>query len=275
MKYTIGNLTLNVEEQGTGEPSLLFLHYWGGSLRTWNKVVERLQSSFRCIAYDMRGWGQSDAPENGYSISDLADEAASLIRVLGLTRFVLVGHSMGGKVAQLLASRRPAGLEGVVLVAPATPTPTRFSEEMREGQIHAYDSRETVLQAVQFLSARSPAPDVLEQIVEDSLRGSPQAKRAWPTSAILEDISKEVPNIAVHTLVVAGELDRLDSVEQHRREVLGRIPGAAMEIVNGSGHLVPIDEPDQLASAIARFVTRLNGTQLSGWDQAAKHPQST
>lgn len=257
MKQLVGNISLFVEEKGAGHPSLVFLHYWGGTHRTWNKVVANLAGFYHTVTYDMRGWGQSEAAENSYSIPELADEAASLIAQLGLKKYVLIGHSMGGKVAQLLASRRPEGLVGLILVAPATPTPTHFPEEALQQQLHAYDNRETVLQTIAFLSARTPAPEIVEQIVEDSLSGVPDAKLAWPTSAIREDISAEVPHIAVPTLVLAGEHDRLDSVEQHRREILSRIPNSRLEIIPGSGHLIPIDEPSALARAIHTFVAQL------------------
>jgi 3-oxoadipate enol-lactonase len=205
----------------------------------------------------MRGWGESEAAEDGYSIAALADEATALIKHLELGRYVLIGHSMGGKVAQLMASRRPQGLLGLILVAPATPTPTVLPEEARQQQIHAYDNRETVLQAIAFLSAGNSDPETVEQIVEDSLSGTPEAKLAWPTSAMLEDISSEISKIAVPTLVLAGEHDRLDSVEQHRREVVSKISGARLEIISNSGHLLPIDEPVQTARAIDRFVRHL------------------
>src|SRR5437868_3501576 len=110
MRHLVQNISLYVEERGEGDPSIVFLHYWGGTHRTWNKVVAELAGSHHTITYDMRGWGQSDPAESGYSMGTLADEAASLIEHLALKKYVLVGHSMGGKVAQLLASRRPAGL---------------------------------------------------------------------------------------------------------------------------------------------------------------------
>jgi 3-oxoadipate enol-lactonase len=109
MKVRAGNISLEVEEQGTGEPALVFLHYWGGSRRTWTKVMDGLKNNYRCVAYDQRGWGGSDAPAEGYALADLAEDALSLIAAMGLRRYVLVGHSMGGKVAQLVASRRGAG----------------------------------------------------------------------------------------------------------------------------------------------------------------------
>lgn len=257
MIYTIGGLSIHLEDQGVGELALVFLHYWGGTSRTWSRVIDSLKGDFRCIAYDQRGWGKSDKPSEGYALSDLADEAQSLIKAKGLTKYVLVGHSMGGKISQLLASRRPAGLVALILVAPAPPTPVHFPDAAREQQIHAYDNRETALQAIGFLTARLPASEIIEQIVEDSLGGSNEAKLAWPTAAILEDISSRVGNISVPTLILAGENDMVDSIEQHRGEVVPRIPNARLEVIRKSGHLSPIDEPEQLAVVIREFLSAL------------------
>jgi pimeloyl-ACP methyl ester carboxylesterase len=95
----------------SSEPALVFLHYWGGTSRTWRKVTAELEKQFKTVAYDARGWGKSDKTLAGYKLADLADEALSLVKALGITQYVLVGHSMGGKVAQLIASRRPEGLQ--------------------------------------------------------------------------------------------------------------------------------------------------------------------
>jgi pimeloyl-ACP methyl ester carboxylesterase len=255
MKLKAGDHTFNVLDIGAGQPTLVFLHYWGGSARTWALVTSRLSAAFRCVAYDQRGWGASDAPSGGYSIRDLAGDATRIIRVLKLDRYVLVGHSTGGKVAQFLASQRPAGLEGLVLVAPASPTPQDIPEPARQQQLHAYDNRQNALQALAFLTARMPSDDLREQIISDNLAGSPQAKLAWPTSSAYEDISHFVKDIVVRTLVVAGEQDRQDPLAQHRREVLPRIRGAKLHVIPDCGHLVPIDQPDHLASAIREFVS--------------------
>src|SRR6516164_3226538 len=91
MKYQINDIELNVCDQGLGEQVLFFLHYWGGSLRTWGEVIKRLENHFRCVAYDHRGWGNSDAPPSGYRIEDLAHDAEGLIRKLGLRRYALIG----------------------------------------------------------------------------------------------------------------------------------------------------------------------------------------
>lgn len=232
MKLKAGELSFNVLESGSDEPALLFLHYWGGSARTWNGITSQLSTSFRCIAYDQRGWGQSDAPEQGYSIRDL-------------------------KVAQFLASQRPPGLVGVVLVAPATPTPQSIPEPARQAQLHAYDNRENALQSIAFLTAHPPSDSLRDQILADNFAASPHAKLAWPTLSAYEDISGVVGNIAAPTLILAGDQDRQDPLEQHRREVLPRIPGAKIQVIRDSGHLIPIDQPDPLSEAIRAFVFSL------------------
>ncbi len=255
MKLKAGELSFNVLESGSGEPALLFLHYWGGSARTWNAVASQLSREFLCIAYDQRGWGDSDAPKQGYSIRDLAQDARHIVEALHLRRYVLVGHSIGGKVAQFLASQRPPRLVALVLVAPATPTPQNIPEPAKQAQLHAYDNRENALAAMAFLTARPPSDALREQILADNFAAhSSEAKLAWPTSMAYEDISGVVGNIGVPTLILAGDQDRQDPLEQHRREIVPRIPGANIEVISDSGHLIPIDQPHQLAEAIRAFV---------------------
>ena len=256
MKVSAGSVNLNVIDTGAGDPALLFLHYWGGSARTWEKVIDVLQREYRCVAYDQRGWGSSDAPATGYELEDLTEDASALIAALDLQRYVLVGHSMGGKVAQILASHRPKGLEALILVAPASPLPQHIREDAREAQMHAYDIRETALGAAEFLTIRKPDHETLERLVQDSLSGSPGAKRAWPASAAYEDISREVPNIAVPTLILVGDQDPQDPEEQQRRELLPLIANARLEVIPDCSHLMPIDQPVPLANAIAAFLER-------------------
>ncbi|WP_423394369.1 alpha/beta fold hydrolase [Burkholderia sp. LMG 21824] len=251
-------IRIRVSEQGHGEVALVFLHYWGGSSRTWRFVADELSDAYRTVATDHRGWGHSEAPEAGYTIADLADDAQGVIAALGLKRYVLVGHSMGGKTAQLLASRRPRGLEGVVLVAPSPPSPMQLPDAQRAGMAGAYDTRESIGQVVDHVLAGSPLePARREQVIEDSLRGAPQAKFAWPNVAMREDITAEVAAIDVPVLVIAGERDQVDRVDTLQAELLPRIPRARLEILPGVGHLSPLEAPAAVAGLIRRFVDGL------------------
>lgn len=259
MKIRSNGIGIHVEQQGGGELALLFLHYYGGSTRTWKYVIAPLAKSYRTIAIDFRGWGKSDAPISGYALADLAADVAGVIDALNLRRYVLVGHSMGGKVAQLLASRRPEGLTALVLVGSSMPTPLKASAEMRERMLAAYSTRETVEMSIdQVLAAKPLRPADREQVIADSLRGAPQAKKAWPVSASQEDIGGLVAAIAVPTLVIACELDRVDSVEATQSELMSRISGATLHVVPGTGHLSPLESPADLVRILDQFAAGLS-----------------
>ena len=258
MKIAANGIRINIRERGRGEPNLVFLHYWGGSARTWDDVVDQLADQHRSIALDHRGWGESDAPAQGYGISDLANDAQSVIEALQLQRYVIVGHSMGGKTAQLLASRRPAGLAGLVLVAPSPPGPTVLPDSEREALLHAYDSRESIAYVRDRILTALPLTDAQKElIIEDSLRGAPAAKQAWPTQAMLEDIRSDARRIDVPTLVLSGEHDQVDPTSRLREEVLPCIAGSQLQVLPRSGHLPMLEAPAAVARAIRQFVAKL------------------
>jgi pimeloyl-ACP methyl ester carboxylesterase len=207
----------------------------------------------------LRGWGDSGAPAgDAYALADMAGDIAALIEAMALRDYVLIGHSMGGKVAQLLASRRPAGLTGLVLVAPAPPVPLAMPPEALAAMQSAYVSRDSVNGAIDHMLTATPLPPALrEQVIEDSLRGAAAAKLAWPASTAREDISTQVAAIDVPVLVIGGELDRVDCIATLRAEVLGRLPSATLHVLPGIGHLSPLEAPVEVALCIHNFVAQL------------------
>ncbi len=256
MKTSSGKVHIHVEDEGSGAPSLLFLHYWGGSSRTWRHVIDALPGDYRTLAMDLRGWGASDAPDEGYALADFADDVRHVIAERGLSKFVLIGHSMGGKIAQLVASRKPRGLAGLVLVAPSPPTPLGLPPEVREGMESAYSSAASVEATIDHVLTAKPLTEgQREQVIEDSLRGGVAAKVAWPRYTSQEDISAVVSAITVPTLVIAGELDRVDSVSTLETELLTRIPHAVMRVLPVTGHLSPLESPRDIAELIGEFLS--------------------
>lgn len=259
MRTTTHGIHLHFIDQGHSGPALIFLHYWGGSSRTWAPVVAALPQQQRSIRPDLRGWGDSAQPADGcYALSDFADDIAALIDRLQLDDYVLVGHSMGGKIAQLLASRRPCGLRALVLVAPAPPGPLALPAQALATMASAYESRQSVEMAIDHMLTATPlSPALREQVISDSLRGAPAAKAAWPQSTSREDIRAAVERIDVPTLVIAGEYDQVDPANTLRREVVARIPQARLHILPGSGHLSPLEAPAEIAALISGFIADL------------------
>ena len=248
--HRVNGVDINVVESGQGNPAIVFLHYWGGSSRTWGPVMEGLSKGSRCIAIDFRGWGRSSKEAKDYGLETLADDVAGIVDELGLKEFLIVGHSMGGKVAQLVAARRPAGLKGLILVAPAPPTPLDVPEERRRGYIALYQTREG---AETVIGNMTPArlPDAYrEQIIEDTLCGSPGAKHAWPEEGMIQDISEKSSKITVPVRVVVGAADKVET-EASLRVAFGKvIPGAEFVVLPGVGHMAPLEATAEVVNAI-------------------------
>ncbi|MGW6521026.1 alpha/beta fold hydrolase [Streptomyces sp. NPDC054950] len=238
---------------GTG-PTLVFLHYWGGSARTWDLVVDRLAGR-DVLALDFRGWSRSSALPGPYTLGQLADDTLAVLSDAGVTDYVLVGHSMGGKVAQLVAATRPAGLRGIVLVGsgPAKPA-AQITPEYQEALSHAYDSTESVAGARDHIltATELPAP-VKARIVTDSRTVTEAARTEWPLRGIAQDITEQTRMVSVPALVVAGENDQVEPVDVLRDNLVPYLSEADFVVVPHSGHLIPLEAPAVLVDAITAF----------------------
>ncbi|ROR35877.1 alpha/beta fold hydrolase [Kitasatospora cineracea] len=238
---------------GTG-PTLVFLHYWGGSARTWDPVVDRLPGR-DTLAVDFRGWSRSRTLPGPYTLRQLADDTAAVLADAGIDDHVLVGHSMGGKVAQLVAATRPARLRGVVLVGsgPARP-PAEITVEYREFLSHAYDTEESVAAARDTVLTATDLPaQAKAQIAADSRAAAEAARTQWPLHGIAEDITEHTRTISAPTLVIAGEHDRVEPTDVLRRNLLPYLSGAQFTVIANTGHLIPLEAPGELADAITAF----------------------
>ncbi len=249
---SVNTTALQVSERGEGDPALVFLHYFGGSGRSWDGVIDLLGGDYRCIAPDLRGFGQSAAPSDGYTLDDYAKDIAGLVVALGVRRYVLVGHSMGGKVALALAALQPPGLSAVVLIAPSPPTPEPIADEQRARLLASRGSREAAERTAAELTVRALLAASLDRFVEDQLRSSPRAWSAWLERGSRVDISARMPRISVPVCVLVGEEDPAIPPDLLEQEVSGGIDGARLELVPEVGHLIPLDAPGAVAHLIRR-----------------------
>ena len=248
--YTANGVGLNLAETGAGDSALVFLHYFGGSSRTWGPVMDLLAEGFHCLAPDARGWGDSDAPPTGYTVAAMADDVAALIAAVGLTRYTLVGHSMGGKAAQALAARCPPGLERLLLVAPSPLSPEPMSEEARAKMRAGWGKEKAAHETLNTIAKLPLGREVAEAVIADTLRASRVAWESWADEGSREDLSELAAKIVVPTFVLVGESDPVLTPAVLRREVVEKIAGATLTVVPGAGHLLPLED----AGAVAGWV---------------------
>ena len=86
----VQGLDFHVRDVGGNRPALVFIHYWGGTGRTWDLVIREMVGRHRCVAPDLRGWGKSDKRADSHDLHTQADDVAAIIASLGLSQYVLV-----------------------------------------------------------------------------------------------------------------------------------------------------------------------------------------
>ncbi|KAL4953469.1 Alpha/Beta hydrolase protein [Aspergillus filifer] len=274
--------------QATTKPLVVFLHYWGGSSSTWHKLtsIDRATptklTSYPTATPDLRGWGQSSGPAedsgDSYSITAMAQDVAAVLSQLNehakhstllAHGFILVGHSMGAKVAlatiQYLSHSLLNSLMGFVLVAPAPPTALTLPPEMSEQQKAAYNSEESVCWTVANIlsDSKNLAEGDMENIVRDSLAGNSLAKAAWPGYGMQEDVSASVKGVLeplagrLRACVLAGESDVVEPPERVKDQVVRLLEDAGVStsftVLQGAKHLIPLEDPEAVYGAISTF----------------------
>jgi pimeloyl-ACP methyl ester carboxylesterase len=251
-------------------PTLVFLHALGASTNEWNQVVNQL-GGHDCLALDLPGFG--DAAGAGHAdVAAMADWLADLIRARRLAACVLVGHSMGGKIATLVAARAAAGeiglsgVLGVVLVAASPPAPEPMAEDRRAEMIGWFaDGNPGYDDAATFVDANTAArlPDPLrEGAIADMRRSNREAWLAWLERGSREDWRVRAGRITIPALIVAGAEDGDLGEDAQRRLNLPHYVTADLRVVPDAAHLIPYEQPDALAALIAEHAATVANAML-------------
>lgn len=246
-------------QQGQGEPTFVLMHFLGGSHRTWFPTLPYLDHRHRCVALNTPGFGDAAAIEDGYDVSAMADQMDATIRALGLKQCILVGHSMTGKVAVVLASRKPEYLLGLVLVGPSPTTPQPMSDDERARQLTYGKTRGEAEAFVDQASAHRLPDAIREVAVADAQRLNLQAWRAWVASGSREDWSQRIGPLDYPVLLICGEDDQqVPGVDEQRRTTLASFNHSQVEVIPGAGHLMPLQTPQALAKLMLDFADNIH-----------------
>lgn len=254
----VGNLVLHAEcHRVPDQPTIVFVNSLGTDARIWRGVLARLPNRYGTIVYDKRGHGLSDAPDGPSSIADHARDLLGLVDAFGIARFALVGLSVGGMIAQVVASEHPQRVAALVLCDTAA----------KIGDETTWNSR---IAAVEADGLESIATAVLDRWFTPAYRDShPAAMRGWrhmltrqpvqgyaDTCAAIRDADLRTlaASIRVPTLCIVGDQD-LSTPPDLVRGTADIIPGAKFETVTSAGHIPCIEQPDALAGLIARHLT--------------------
>jgi pimeloyl-ACP methyl ester carboxylesterase len=259
-KLQSNGITIAYESHGEGHPLLLIcgVGYGGWAFR---KLAPLLSDRYRVITFDNRGVGGSDKPEGPYSTPQMAQDAIGLLEGLGISSAYVLGHSLGGYIAEEIALARPDLVKKLVLasttsggkdVIPITAEALSVMTERRGDPLELINRGIAVATAPGWAKEH---PDEVKELIDYRLSSPvPAAAYAAQVNAGAQHNAEgRVSAIKCPTLVLSGDADRV--VPPGNAELLARkIPGAEVRIVRGAGHLLPIEAPEATASVLRAFL---------------------
>ncbi len=260
----VDGIPIRWSEQGQGVP-VVFVHGIPTSRALWRHVVPRVRDA-RCLAWEMVGYGGSipEGRDRDISVARQADYLVAWMAELGLDRATVVGHDLGGGVAQILAAHHPERISGLVLINSigydSWPIPSvaamqrmpAFAHRLPNAAIYpmlasllwrGHDNTEMARESIRLhwrpYAEHGAAPSILRQT---------SALRTRDTQAV----ASRLPQLDVPATVVWGAADQFQKVSYGERLALDL--GADLDRIDGGKHFVPEDHPDRVAAAVDRLV---------------------
>jgi len=253
---TVNGVRLHFLEHGTGGPPLVLLPGITSPAATWAFVGERLGEFCRVLTLDNRGRGlSSGGPELGYRLADHAADAAGLIRALGLGRPVVLGHSMGARIALKLAATEPGVVGPLILADPPVSGPGRRPYPI---PLPFYiDGIEKASRGERM----SVAGTLLANWTEEQLALREEWLPTCDKTAIAEshrsfedeDIHMLMPSVRSRTLLMCAENGGTITPDDER-EIVGLIPDCKSVRIPKVGHMIPWDDLEAFVRAVRAFV---------------------
>jgi pimeloyl-ACP methyl ester carboxylesterase len=224
--------------QGTvNHPPLVFVHGWGASHKFWRPAFTAFSPRYRCLAPDLPGFGLSEKPERDYSVEALAGWLGRFLDALRLPRVTLVGHSMGGTIGLLFALDHPERVERLAVANPVIEGRTAFSRRTRlllapgvsrllYSLAHCGPLRRWATKDFSYVQCLDD--ELAQDVIRTTYRSSIESFR----SLLRVDLGARLDALAVPTLAIGTDRDRLVAPDQVRR-----IARARQAEISECGHI--------------------------------------
>ena len=261
--WTTGNckangIDIHYLRTGGDYPPLVALHGLLGSGACLAPLASTLENAFDVVLPDARGHGKSSAPSKGYLYRDLAGDVVELIERLNLDAPILLGHSMGGMTAAVVAGQLGSAVSGVILVDPTFISPEWqrevFESDIAEEQRRSLASSRSDLLARAHLRNPYRSAEILERLVDARLQASMSAFEVLTPPN--PDYRELIRSISAPTLLVIGNKGVV-SIDTSR-ELQKLNPLVRYELITDGGHGLPYDQPERLGVEIMSFLRPLS-----------------
>jgi len=263
---TLNGLRFHYRDWGTSDaPVLIALHGVTSTAYAWDTTARALCDRYRILALDQRGHGETEWAKE-YSVASALADVETFVRELGLKKFVLVGHSMGGRIAYYYAPRHLDQIEHLVIVDIGPEIAPAFVKRLQTA-MQANDIFNNPEEAFQILRAGNPRPsdDAMRQLTHHNLMQLADGKWTWRYDRGLRNGERPLERldgesqwsilsqITSPTLLVRGA--ETDLLERSTAERMARtIPNCKLVEIPNAGHSVPLDNPEGFIAALQEFL---------------------
>ena len=248
-RYTYDNVELAYTIEGEGD-TIILLHGWGCDHNIWKATSELLRNHFRVVAVDFAGFGLSAEPREVWGVEQYTRSIEALVKHLGVERPTLVGHSFGGRVSILYASRN--SVKSVLLTDASGVKPRRSMSYYRK--VYTFKLMKATLP---LLIGKQKASIIIEQ--KRSKGGSSDYNRATPmmrailSKCVNEDLTKHMPKVVAPVLLFWGDKDTATPLaDAHKMKRL--MPNAGLVVAQGAGHFAMLEQPALWMASLKSFL---------------------
>lgn len=247
-------VALVYEEYGHGNPPMLMVHGWCCDHTNFAPQVEHFRHNYRVVTVDLRGHGESDKPDQDYTMATFVDDLAWLCKQLEIKKPVVIGHSLGGIVATHLAAQHPELPSAVI----AVDSPILPSQEQLEG----FASLAERLRGPAYLDAASDFVNGLFLPTDDQQRKARIVESIiYAPQHVMASIMEQVSSLDCASVLSASKVPLLLISAGRTVQDVNRLREFCPQLVFGqtvgAGHFNHLEVPDQVNAMIERFITTL------------------
>ncbi len=247
----------NYIKWGSGGETIVLLHYFGGSARSWKWIGEELGKEYCCIAINLPGFGGATAQKTPL-INNFAGYVQEILDSLNITSYTLIGHSMGAKIAMQLASNATQGaVRQLILVAPSPPTTEPMPQKEKERMLNHPDRKEAE-ETVKGATKKELNADQFNLAVDTQLIIDHNTWRWWLLEGMEHSIAERINLRSLPVTVIASKDDPIMTPEVIDQRVMQVINHASLISTEGIGHLIPLEAENWLGDQIRKIIAKAN-----------------
>jgi pimeloyl-ACP methyl ester carboxylesterase len=237
---------------------LLFLHGWMCNRQFWKQQIEFFSQNHRVLALDFRGQGESDVARDGYTIEGLAADVFAVVKMLDIEVAMVVGHSMGGMVAQEFCRRYPHKVSGLVLVTTiAADLQDRLISKRIEKESAALGFEKAFLKYFAGWFATQTGRDIVDWVRAEMLKTPESVGLDLVRAYSRFDLRAYLPGFRVPCLVIGARADD-SAVPVESQTLASLIPGSRLVMIEACGHFPMLEKPDEFQNIVNRFLSAVN-----------------